>query len=298
MGSFLEVDGVRLHYSDRGRGTPVILIHGNTVTGDDYNTSGLADLLLEHNRVIIFDRPGFGHSERPRGRLWTAKRQADLLHKALQQLGVKRPVVVGHSWGAIVALAYAARHQAETAGVVALSGYYFWTVRPDVLLVGLAALPGVGDALRYTVAPLLNWLVMPLIKRGLFSPGAVPPRFAAEFSTGMAVRPSQIRATAEDGALMIPGALSLRGDYKTLRLPVVIMAGDGDRVVFARRAEQLRAAISGSVLHVVPGAGHMIHHQATRQVANAVTAVIELSSGTSIPAPANRVVAAPTSAAA
>ena len=119
------------------------------------------------------------------------------------------------------------RHQAETAGIVALSGYYFWTVRPDVLLVGLAALPGVGDVLRYTVSPLLNWLMMPLVKRGLFSPGPVPARFDAEFSTGMAVRPSQIRATAEDGALMIPGALSLRGDYKTLRLPVVIMAGRG-----------------------------------------------------------------------
>ncbi|MDP9095616.1 MAG: alpha/beta hydrolase [Pseudomonadota bacterium] len=162
-GSFLEVDGVRLHYSDRGQGSPIVLIHGNTVTGDDYNTSGLADLLLKHHRVIIFDRPGFGHSERPHGRMWTANKQADLLHKAVQQLGIERPVVVGHSWGAIVALAYAVRHQVDTAAVVALSGYYFWTVRPDVLLVGVGALPVIGDVLRYTVSPLVNWLMMPLV---------------------------------------------------------------------------------------------------------------------------------------
>jgi pimeloyl-ACP methyl ester carboxylesterase len=276
-GSFLEIDGVRLHYTDRGEGSPVVLIHGNMVTGDDYNTSGVAEILQETHRVIIFDRPGFGHSERPRGCIWTADKQADLLHKALQQLGVLRPVVVGHSWGAIVAMAMAVRHESDTAGVVALSGYYFWTFRPDVLLVGVGALPVIGDILRYTVSPILNWLLMPVVKRALFSPGPVPARFQAEFSTAMAVRPSQIRATSEDGALMIPGALALRDHYQDLTLPVIIVAGEGDKVVFKRRAEQLRAAVKSSVLYVIQGAGHMVHHQATQRVVEAVEEVIELS---------------------
>lgn len=276
-GSFLEIDGVRLHYIDRGEGSPVVLIHGNMVTGDDYNTSGVAEILQESHRVIIFDRPGFGHSERPRGHFWTADKQADLLHKALQQLGVVRPVVVGHSWGAIVAMAIAVRHESDTAGVVALSGYYFWTFRPDVLLAGIGALPVIGDILRYTVSPILNWLLMPVVKRALFSPVPVPARFHAEFSTAMAVRPSQIRATSEDGALMIPGALALRDHYQDLTLPVIIVAGEGDKVVFKRRAEQLRAAIRGSVLYVIQGAGHMVHHQATQRVVEAVEAVCELS---------------------
>lgn len=66
-GSFLAVDGVRLHHSDRGKGTPVVLIHGNAVSADDWSTSGVADVLLRTHRVIVFDRPGFGHSKRPRG---------------------------------------------------------------------------------------------------------------------------------------------------------------------------------------------------------------------------------------
>ena len=277
-GSFVDVEGIRLHYSDRGQGSPIVLIHGNMVTGDDYNTSGLAEILLKSHRVIIFDRPGFGHSDRPRGHIWTAEKQAHLLHHALEQLGIKRPVVVGHSWGAIVVMAMAVRHEADMAGVVALSGYYFCTVRPDVLLVGVGALPGVGDILRYTISPLLNWLMMPLVKQALFSPGSIPARFEREFSTGMAVRPSQIRATAEDGALMIPGALTLQGHYKNLTLPVAIMAGEGDKVVFMRRAEQLAAVVTGSTLHVVPRAGHMVHHQATIHVAKVVEAVVERSS--------------------
>ncbi len=273
-GAFMEVNGVRLHYSDRGEGSPVVLIHGNAVTGDDWNTSGVADLLLRANhRMIIFDRPGFGYSERPRGHLWTAAQQAELLHKALQQLGVKRPVVVGHSWGTIVALALAKRHQAELAGLVLLSGYYFWTLRPDALLAAAGALPVLGDVLRYTVSPLLGWLQMPLLRWAMFSPARVPARFQAEYSPAMALRPSQIRATSVDGALMIPGALALRWDYKDLTLPVIIIAGDGDKVVFKRSSERLAASIPGSVLQIVKGAGHMVHHLAAPQVAQAVESV-------------------------
>jgi pimeloyl-ACP methyl ester carboxylesterase len=269
-GKFVEVDGVRLHYTDRGSGQVVVLIHGNAVAGDDWDTSGVAEGLLETHRVIVFDRPGFGHSERPRGRLWTAMQQAELLHQALVQLGVERSVVVGHSWGAIVALSLAVLHPANTAGLVLLSGYYFWTLRPDVLLAAPGAVPLIGDVLRYTVAPLLGWLMMPLMKRVMFSPAPVSSRFQAEYSNAMALRPSQIRASSGDGALMIRGALSLRRHYGALPLPVVIMAGEGDKVVFKHAAERLHACVPGSVLQVVKGAGHMVHHAVPQQVVEAV----------------------------
>ena len=141
-GLFIDVDGVRLSYSDRGEGIPVVLIHGNIVTGDDWNTSGVADLLLTGHRVIIFDRPGFGHSDRPLGSMWTADQQAELLRRALLQLNVERPILVGHSWGTLVALALAVRHQESIAGLVLVSGYYFWTARPDVPLAEMSLPPG------------------------------------------------------------------------------------------------------------------------------------------------------------
>ncbi len=276
-GSFIVVDGVRLHYSDRGEGSPIVLIHGNAVTGDDWNTSGVAELLLQKHRVVVFDRPGFGYSERPRGRMWTAGQQAELLYKALHQLGVEQPVVVGHSWGTIVALALAVRHQADIAGLVLLSGYYFPTLRPDALLVLPGALPVLGDFLRYTISPLLGRLQVPLLKWAMFSPARVPGRFHAEYSPAMAMRPSQIRATSMDGALMIPEAFALRRHYKELTLPVAVIAGDGDKVVFKRRSEQLAASIRGSVLQIVKGAGHMVHHLAARQVVEAVESVAMMS---------------------
>jgi pimeloyl-ACP methyl ester carboxylesterase len=272
-GDFLLIDGVRLHYSDRGEGTPVVLIHGNIVAGDDWNTSGVAERLLPNHRVIIFDRPGFGHSERPRGVMWTAEQQSELLHKALRQLNVDRPVIVGHSWGTLVALEMAVREPANTAGLVLVSGYYFWTFRLDVPLAAIGALPVLGDLLRYTITPLLGWLKMPLLKRVMFSPSPVPERFQTEFSPAMALRPSQIRASSMDGALMIEGAMALRDQYEKLAMPVTIIAGDNDKVVFKRMSQRLAARIPNSVLQLVPGAGHMVHHLAPQRVADAVESV-------------------------
>jgi len=270
-GRFIEVDGVRLHYTDRGAGHPVVLLHGNAVSGHDFDTSNVVDQLIRTNRVIVFDRPGFGHSERPRGRAWTAAQQADLLHKALVALHVRRPVVVGHSWGTLVALTLALAHPADTAGLVLLSGYYFPTLRLDAPLVAPVAVPVLGDILRYTISPVLGWLLMPGFKRTLFAPARLTARFKVEYSPAMALRPSQIRATAMDGVLMVPGVTGL--NYGELAMPVAIMAGHGDKVVGNRQAERLHAAIPGSTLRIVEGAGHMVHHIAFREVAEAVAEV-------------------------
>jgi pimeloyl-ACP methyl ester carboxylesterase len=153
--------------------------------------------------VVVFDRPGYGYSERPRWRPWAAFEQAELLHEALKQLGVERPVVVGHSWGTLVALAFAIRHRADTAGLVLLSGYYFPTLRLDALMVAPGALPVLGDVLRYTVSPIFGWLAMPLTKRAMFAPAPVTARFKAEYSTAMGV----VRLAGRVG----PGSMQYRG---------------------------------------------------------------------------------------
>jgi len=271
-GRFLEVDGIRLHYSDRGSGPPVVLLHGNVVDGSDWDTSGVADVLLRSHRVIVFDRPGFGHSERRRQRSWSAAEQAALLHEALRRLGVERPVLVGHSWGAIVALALALRHPADVAGLVLISGYYVETMRPDVLLAAPGAVPILGDVLNHTVAPLLGKLMMPLLKRGMFSPAPIPRRFSARFSDAMALRPSQLRAASQDGVLMIPSVLAMRDHYGQLSMPVVILAGEGDKIVFRRNAEWLHDSIPASTLRIVEGAGHMLHYVAPKGIADIVRA--------------------------
>src|SRR5215204_1640168 len=121
-GRFVEVDGVRLHYVERGSGEPLVLLHGNGSMIQDFETSGLVDMAAKSYRVIVFDRPGYGHSERPRSTIWTAEAQADLIHEALARLGVSRAIVLGHSWGASVAVALALKYERMVKALVLASG--------------------------------------------------------------------------------------------------------------------------------------------------------------------------------
>src|SRR5215207_7770034 len=150
-GRFVEVDGVRVHYIARGKGRPVVLIHGNGTMAEDFVICGLVDQLAKHYRVIALDRPGFGHTDRPRFRVWTASAQAHLVHRVLERLNVERPVIVGHSWGTLVALALAVGRWRDLRGLVLLSGYYYLTRRADVALSAPLAIPGVGDVARSMV---------------------------------------------------------------------------------------------------------------------------------------------------
>jgi pimeloyl-ACP methyl ester carboxylesterase len=165
----------------------------------DFESSGLIELASKNYRVIVFDRPGYGHSERPRNVIWTPDAQADLFFAALERLGVRSALVLGHSWGASVAVSLALKHPQFVEALVLASGYYFPTARVDFVAMFAPAVPGFGDVLRYTVSPLVSGMVWPLMLKVIFGPGSVPIKFNG-FPKAMAVRPSQLHASAEESA--------------------------------------------------------------------------------------------------
>lgn len=191
VGRFVDADGVRLHYLERGEGLPLVLLHGNGSMIQDFVSSGLVDLAARQHRVIVFDRPGYGHSPRPRGRVWSPQAQADLFRAALGRLGVSQAVILGHSWGASVALAMALKHPRTVRGLVLASGYYYPTARVDMALLSGPAVPLLGNVARYTIAPIASRPLWPLLLRKIFGPAPVPAKFR-DFPEEMAVRPSQI----------------------------------------------------------------------------------------------------------
>lgn len=272
-GRFVEVDGVRLHYRERGSGPLVLLIHGNMVTSGDFDASGLIERLAATHHVIAFDRPGFGHSSRPRDRLWTPAAQAALLHAALTKLGLAEPaVVLGHSMGTMVAVAYALDHSAAVQGLVLLGGYYFPSARIDALLTAPVALPVLGDAMRYTVTALASRAMLNKAVSAMFMPRAVPGRFFSAVPRELMLRPIQLRANAEDAAFMIPAAAVARTRHVALdRLPVLIMAGTDDLVVDPEaHSMRLHDELPHSELRLVRDTGHMVHYVAQ----DAITEVV------------------------
>ncbi|UWU73497.1 alpha/beta hydrolase [Bradyrhizobium huanghuaihaiense] len=275
IGKFIECDRVRLHYIDRGDPAApcVVLLHGNGSMIQDFIISGMVDLLARSNRVVCFDRPGFGYSQRPRLRVWSAAAQAALLVKALEQLGIGDPVVLGHSWGALVAIALGVRKDYPIRGLVLASGYYFPTGRLDVWLMSGPAIPVLGDLVSYTVAPIISWAVLPGALRKIFAPRSVPLAFKDGFPASLVLRPTQLRAAAEESALLISTAAQFQAHYSTLGHQVRIFHGVEDQVIEFKQARDLHKALPRSDLHLVPNAGHMVTHADPAAIVEAVNSI-------------------------
>jgi pimeloyl-ACP methyl ester carboxylesterase len=247
-----------------------VLLHGNGSMIQDFESGGLLAMAAKKYRVIAFDRPGFGHSERPRATIWTPEAQADLIHAALSMIGISRVIVLGHSWGASVATALALKYPQDVGGLVLTSGYYYPSVRADVVLASGPAVPvRRRDALHACPDP---------------RPDDVASRAAAQ-DFWARVNAAELRALPEgDGAASItnprhrsrvgaddPDAFSMRGDYAGLKMPLVIIAGDHDRLIeIDNQSARLHDDVTPSTFHRLRGVGHMVHQTAPAAVMSAI----------------------------
>ncbi|HEY0148809.1 MAG TPA: alpha/beta hydrolase [Allosphingosinicella sp.] len=273
LGSFIEVDGVRLHYLEKGTGPLIVLLHGNATMIEDWLAAGVFEALAHTHRVIAFDRPGFGHSARPRTTIWTPAAQAKLIAAALQQKGESEATVVGHSFGTLVAAELGLLEPKLVRSLVLIGGYYYPTARVDAALASPPAIPGLGDAIRYTVSPLLGAALKPGMEKQIFSPAPVSAGWSSRFPFAMTLRPSQIRASAAEAALMVPAAASLAERIGSLTQPVTIIAGEGDKVVSpSDQSLRLAGELAGSALLIIEDAGHMVHHTASARISAAIGA--------------------------
>ena len=269
QGSFVEVDDTRLHYVARGDGQPLVLLHGLGAMADDFISSGLLERAAAHYRVVAFDRPGYGHSQPVARRRSTPWAQAALLRAALRKLELRRPIILGHSWGTLPAIAFALQYPGAVRSLALVSGYYFPTARLDAALMGPPAIPLIGDLMRYTVSPLLGRALWPAFLRLLFSPA--PPPAHGPVPVWMALRPSQLRTVAMESVLTVPAAALLSRRYAQLALPVTLVAGADDRYVRPKgHSVRLHALLPNARLVLVPGAGHMVHHTSPDTVLSAI----------------------------
>ncbi len=256
-----------LHYVEAGFGPPVVFLHGLGSMLQDYELSGVLERAAAEHRAIALDRPGYGYSA-PGPSVPAA--QAELLHQVFRTLGVAEPVIVAHSLGTLVALAYALRYPENVRGLVLASGYYFPTARPDALVLVPPAIPLLGTLMRHTVSPLIGRLLLPAWLKILFAPLEVPS-YMERFPTWQALQPKQLLAVGREAALAVPVTAAMRKLYFTIKVPTTIIAGAEDRYVSTRaHSRRLHETLVHSTYVEVPGAGHMVHHAAPEAMLEAI----------------------------
>lgn len=284
VGQFVDVGGGRqVHAVVAGSGPDLVLIHGANGNLRDM-TYDMVERMSDRYRVIAFDRPGFGYTDRAdpsydsafTTRAESPSEQAAMLRAAAIALGADRPIVMGHSYGGAVALAWALDFPGEVAGVVDVAGVSMpW---PDGLG-PLYTIPGswVGGAVAPPVAAafVTDDIIDSSIK-GVFDPDPVPPGYFDHFGAALSLRRPTIRANARQVNTLRPHVVDMSERYGDLDLPVEIVHGDSDTIVpLEIHSEPLSRLIPGANLTVLPGVGHMAHHADPAAVADAIDRVAE-----------------------
>lgn len=266
----LELEGGRsLRVLTAGEGRPVVMIHGTLGMAEDM-ALGLFPSLSGRFHVIAVDRPGHGGSRRERFES-APTRQAELIREGLRQLGVGRPILVAHSIGGPVALAYARSWPEEVAGLVLLAPAAYAEWRPiEHTYLSPRATPWFGPLVSNAAHETVDPAVLPLLEKAMFAPQDVPDYWARGFPHEAVRRAEQMTTNGEDIGNM-PALAQLAMSYRRIPTPTIVLSGDKDGIVNpARHARALVVALPNAELEMLPGVGHMIHHFAADRIAAAV----------------------------
>lgn len=255
-GSFTAVDGLRIRYLEHPGADPaVVLVHGMPGTADDFDA---VTAQLSGRHTIAVDRPGYGYST---GGRRSFDGQVAALHDLLDRLGIERPIIVGHSWGGTVALAYADRHPDAVRGLVLVAAAAAGDrvpafERAQARAVQALTLPVVRAVADATFSQALRRVAAEQGEREAFAPDPVDPRYERKL-LAVTMQPDDL-ATLADEQLGANDALErLDERLRTIAAPAVVIQGRGDRLVDRSYGRRLAATLPRARLVLVPG-GHMV----------------------------------------
>lgn len=256
----------RIHAWDKGKGTPVVLIHGASGNLRDF-TWKIGPDIAQSRRAIAMDRPGMGYSERVDPNGGDPAVQARALMAAAREMGLQKPILLGHSWGAAVATSWALQDQENVKGVITVSG----TVMPWFEKKSFAEFVGLDKLLINTY---FNYLQSSAARDGIhrfvdriFSPQKPPKGYTDHVGGQLAMRPASLKANKEDIASINTALVRLSKDYGQLQVPFEVISGTDDFIIDTDRqpvpfAEKLPKAR----LTLLEGVGHMPHHVAPEAI--------------------------------
>lgn len=258
QGAFLDLDGVRLHVLDRGRGPPVVLIHG--LAGQiGHFAHSLVGLLETDFRVIAFDRPGSGYSTSAPGEFGD---QAAVLAAAIRALKLGKPLVVGHSLGGAVALALALDHPSCVGGLALIApATHPMKTAPTLFRSLVIRAPLMRRLFAWSAAAPAALVARPLFFRAAFAPERAPADFGSAGGGLLALRPRNIIVTSTELTAGLHGDRAIETmpeRYASLSIPIGVLFGRQDHVLDWRaHGQAMKREVPSLHLELVEG-GHML----------------------------------------
>jgi pimeloyl-ACP methyl ester carboxylesterase len=252
---FYYHNGVKIRFTDTGRGGAVVFIHGFGASLETWRYIA-ADLEINH-RLIALDLKGHGFSDRPPDDKYSLHDHAEIVLGLIRHLNLKEVILVGHSFGSVVAVATAL--QATESPMPRISG---------LVVIGGALEPEhLPIFLKLLRAPLVGWLSVKLttasfrtrvmLRRAFYDDTKVTNAIV-ELYAGFQRIPGTEQAMVATAGHMVPENLPmLRNKLATLRIPVLNLWGERDVVVKRPGAESVCKLLARCRLVVIPDSGHV-----------------------------------------
>jgi pimeloyl-ACP methyl ester carboxylesterase len=276
---FVEVNGVTVHYKEMGQGEPVfILLHG--FGASEFSWREVMEPLSTSGRVIAYDRPAFGLTERPMEGNWTGTNpysvqgNVELLDGLMDELGVDKAILVGNSAGGEIATAYAIEHPERVQGLVLVDPAVGKGNRGPVpqWAVSLMASPQIRHIAPLLVRTIAGEMGNDTIRMAWHDPSRIDPEIYEGYR-------KPLRANNWDTALyeftIAGNPVNYSGRLTDLTMPVLVITGDDDRIVPTEQSIQLSKEIPGAELVVLKDCGHVPQEECPDQFMTSVQSFLE-----------------------
>ena len=247
----MKINNLELAYVRRGKGTPLVLLHGFPL--DHHLWDDIAPLLEDRFDLILPDLRGFGESttvDAP----YSMDDYASDIAGLLDQLGIQKAVIAGHSMGGYVALAFARLYPARVSGLALISSQ-------------VLADPSDRKEGRYKSAA-------DVAEKGI---GGVVEAMTSKFTSDARLQTiaRSIMEKQKPGAYI--GALKAMAErtdstslLSTFKFPVMVVHGEADALIPVARAHEVKAALPDSYYVELKDTGHVPMLEAAKETAEAL----------------------------
>ncbi|HEV7745987.1 MAG TPA: alpha/beta hydrolase [Pyrinomonadaceae bacterium] len=247
---FADIDGVRIHYQEKGTGTPLVLIHGYTSL--TYTWKEVFEPLSKSFRVIAVDLKGFGFSGKPDGD-YTRRAQAVLVAHLLDHLHIEKAWLCGNSMGGEVALNVALANPQLVAGLILIDSAGVEVPGRGTLTPGYLQIPGVGRLL-IALSLTSDELVRQGLEKSFYDHSKVTPDRVASYYRPLKTRGGQLaalRARAQWSQFPVEPNLD------KINVPALILWGAQDQLIPLAAGRKFNSLIKNSSLLIFDNCGHL-----------------------------------------
>ena len=254
---FIEIDGLRIRYVERGEGPVVVLIHGGSLgSSADVFERNLVPLAVAGFRAIAFDQPGFGLSDVPSD--LSAGYRRDFVPKVLDALGIEKAALIGHSQAGNPAVNLALNDPARYTHIIVLGT---GSLLPRKEGEGRDAAVQQRLERRMVVSEPTLQDTRKLLEANLFHHDLITPEeleIRHRNSIGQKFEAFVARSEAGGGRNKKPAGTPIWDRLVELKMPLLMIYGRDDKANAAQRAAQLKDKYPILEMHIVDDCKHLV----------------------------------------